>query len=157
MEITKKRTVSTYDLFPIMVENLKDGQKVKFTVSGTSMLPWIVHNRDQVLLSGINGKIIKLGDIIVFRDHRGKYILHRIYKKDVEGYRTIGDGCICEDGLVKSEDIIGIVEKIYRKGKEIDCNSLPWRYIFFHWRKLLPIRRYLLEIYFILVRVKSKL
>lgn len=155
MNHSSNRVVSTHDLFPIIYEELKNGKKVKFTVSGTSMLPWISNNRDQVLLVAIDNKQLKLGDIILFQDKRGEYILHRIYKKDTEGYHTIGDGCIFEDGRVLPDKMIGVVEKIYRKGKEIDCNSFFWRMIFLTWRHLLPIRKYILNIYFILVKWKG--
>ncbi|MDF2472235.1 MAG: hypothetical protein K0R21_17 [Anaerocolumna sp.] len=150
-----KKMISTYELMPIITEMLDNGQKVKFTVTGTSMLPWIAPNRDQVLLSCAKKNRPRLGDIILFQDDSSKYILHRIYKREVNGYRTIGDGCLQDDGLVEPEDIIGVVEKIYRKEEEIDCYSFPWRYVLFLWRKLLPIRRHLLGIYFWLVKVKA--
>lgn len=151
-----KKTVSTHELFPFISESLNRGQKVRFTVSGTSMLPWIVHNRDQVLLTSTLGLQLKMGDIILFKDNREKYILHRIYKKERQGFRTIGDACLYEDGLVLPTKIIGVVEKIYRKGKELDCNSLLWWSVFTIWRKLLPIREPLLRLYFFLVKLKSK-
>lgn len=146
--------VSTHDLIPLIKDELDNGYKVRFTVSGNSMRPWIVDNRDQVLLTGVDTKRLKLGNIILFQNSNGKYILHRIYKKDNAGYRTIGDAFLTDDGLVLDSQIIGVVEKIYRKGKEIDCNSFLWRFIFSAWRRLLPFRKYLLNLYFLLIRVK---
>ncbi len=157
MENQGKLVVSTHDLFPVIVESLSTGHQVKFTVSGNSMRPWIVDNRDQVLLVGTSGKRLKIGDIILFQTNYGKYILHRIYKYDKDGYRTLGDGCLSEDGFISSSDIIGKAIKIYRKGKIIDCNSLIWRYIFWMWLKLLPIRKPLLNLYHIFIRLKGKL
>jgi len=152
---SNKKIVSTNNLFPIIKESLYGGQKVKFTVSGYSMLPWIAHNRDQVLLARIDEKRLKLGDIILFQNYQDKYILHRIYKKEAEGYWTIGDASLYVDGLVHSDEIIGVVEKIYRKGKEIDCNSFLWQLIFSAWRLLLPVRVYLLRLYYFIVRLKK--
>lgn len=151
-----RRVVSSHDLFPIICEELHNGNKVKFTVSGTSMLPWISNDRDQVLLKSLDHNALQLGDIILFQDKRGEYILHRIYKKETEGFRTIGDGCLYEDGLVLPDKILGVVDKIYRKGKEIDCNSFFWSLIFLIWRHLLPIRKYLLNLYFLLIKCKVK-
>lgn len=155
MKNTSRKIVSTHDLFPIISESLRSGQKVKFTVSGTSMLPWIAHNRDQVLLASTDNKRLKPGDIILFQNESSKYILHRIYRKEAGGYLTVGDACLCGDGLVLPSEIIGVVEKIYRKGKIMDCNSIIWRSVFSVWRWMLPIREHLLKIYFVLVRLKN--
>lgn len=149
-----QRIVSTYEMFPLIIEALEQGHKVKFTVSGTSMLPWIRDNRDQVILRGVKGRTIKIGDIVLFRTETSDYILHRIYKKEGTQYHTIGDSCCIEDGLIKGEDILGIVETIFRKEKVIDCNSNLWKLVFFLWRKSLPIRGYLMRFYFRLVKLK---
>jgi hypothetical protein len=157
MESFDKRIISTQDFFPLVRETLRNGQKVKFTVSGNSMLPWIADNRDQVLLTGTQGKQLRPGDIILFRNHNDRYIMHRIMKKEPEGYHTIGDACLFEDGPVQPADIIGVVEKIYRKGKVMDCNSLFWRSVFTAWRRLLPIRKYLIKLYYLAVRLKQRI
>lgn len=157
MECMNSKTISTRDLFPIIQENLSLGRKVKFTVSGNSMLPWVVSNRDQVILTGVAEKDLKTGDIILFQNQMGRYKLHRIIKKETSYYRTMGDSCLFEDGRIYPEDIIGVVEKIYRKGMEIDCNRGRWVAIFALWRYLLPIRKQLLELYFLMGKIKSKI
>jgi signal peptidase I len=154
MDRYSNKVVSTHLLFPIIEEAMACGQKAIFTVSGDSMRPLIVNNRDQVLLSSSKGKLLEKGDIILFRKQSGRYILHRIYKKEANYYHTIGDACLCEDGIVKPSEIIGVVEEIYRKGKKIDCNSFLWRTIFTTWRYLLPIRQPLLNTYYWFTRRK---
>lgn len=155
MENLGRKVVSTQDLFPIMKEYLVEGLKVKFTVSGDSMRPWVVHNRDQVILTSVDGKRLKRGDIILF-NLKGRYILHRIYKKKTDGYLTIGDACRYEDGLILPDDIIGVVETICRKGKEINCNSAIWRFVFSVWQKLLPVRNPILTVYYFMLQMKSR-
>ncbi len=76
-----EKCISTQEIFPVIMELLKQGKKVIFNVSGMSMAPWIMNNRDRVLLSGAMGQALKIGDIILFQNSRGDYILHRIYKK----------------------------------------------------------------------------
>lgn len=154
-KLSKNKIISTQELVPFFKEILQNGQKVKFTVSGYSMLPWIVHNRDQVLVTGIIGRKLKPGDIIIFEDLRGAYILHRIYWRKADSYCTMGDNCRYTDEPIHTSQIIGVVEKIYRKGREINCDSLLWRFIFLLWRKMLPIRKYLIELYFLLTRIKN--
>lgn len=155
MNNSGNKIVSTENIVPLIKESLDCGHKVKFTVSGYSMYPWIAHNRDQVLLARADETGLRLGDIILFQNKNDKYILHRIYKKEAEGYWTIGDSCLYLDEMVHPTEIIGVVEKIYRKGKEIDCNSFLWHSIFSIWRLLLPARVYLLMLFFFVVRLKN--
>lgn len=151
-----KKEVSTGELFPLIKEVINHGHKARFTVSGNSMRPWIVDDRDQVLLTG--SLKARLGDIILFQNTRGNYVLHRIMKKEKDGYHTMGDSCIkVDDDLIFSKDIIGVVEIIYRKGKEIDCNSFLWRFIFTLWRLLLPFRKILLKLYYVLIRMNYEI
>ena len=151
------RKVSTHDLFPIIEELLAMNRQAIFTVKGTSMLPFIGDNRDSVVLEKRDFNNLKKGDIILFQYDNGKYILHRIYNTSKEGYQTIGDGCISFDDWIRPDQIKGVVTKIIRKEKEIDCSSTKWKIIFSLWMGLLPIRKYLLRIYFKLGKIKRKL
>lgn len=154
-KITRK--VSTHDLFPIIEELLAMDRQAIFTVKGRSMIPFIGDNRDQVVLDKKDSSNLKVGDIILFKNKYNNYILHRIYSISQEGYLTIGDGNLHFDGYVKSNQIIGVVIKIVRKNKEIDCNSKYWKLIFHLWMKLLPIRRTLLKICTNLSKIKRKI
>ena len=149
--------ISTYDLFPEILKILESGQKVKFTISGTSMLPWIRDNLDQVVLVGAQGKRVGLGDIILFYNEVKGYTLHRIYKKEKNLYTTIGDSCFIADEPIQTDNILGIVESICRKGKVIRCSAIKWRLVFWLWRNFLPVRPPLMRLYYMLVKVKKKL
>lgn len=151
------KKVSTHDLFPIIEELLAMDRQAIFTVKGRSMLPFIGDNRDQVVLDKKDFSNLKKGDIILFKNKNNYYILHRIYKVSQEGYITIGDGNLYFDGWVQSDRIIGVVTKIIRKDKEIDCSSKLWRGVFLLWMKLLPIRGHLLKIYSNLSKIKRKI
>ena len=151
------RKVSTHDLFPIIEELLAMNRQAIFTVKGTSMLPFIGDNRDSVVLEKRHFNNLQKGNIILFQYDNGKYILHRIYNTSKEGYQTIGDGCIYFDDWIRPDQVRGVVTKIIRKGKEIDCNLKKWKIIFSLWMGLLPIRKYLLQIYFKLGKIKRKL
>lgn len=151
------KIVSTHDLFPIIEELLAMDRQAIFTVKGRSMLPFIGDNRDQVILDKKDFTNLKVGDIILFKNKYNRYILHRIHKTSKEGYLTIGDGNLHFDGYTQPNEIIGVVTKIIRKNKEIDCNSKHWKIIFTLWMKLLPIRGLLLKIYSNLSIIKRKL
>lgn len=149
-----KRIVSCNELFPLVEDLLRQNLRVKFTVSGNSMLPFIRSNKDKVLLGAFCK--VKLGDIVLFSKY-GKYILHRIYKIRGETVYTIGDGCINGDGSFPVGNVIGRVERIYRGNLLIDCNNLIWCFVFTMWRKLRIFRRQLLYLYTLLARIRSKM
>jgi hypothetical protein len=122
------------------------------------MRPWLVDNRDQVLISSIRGRKLKKGDIILYRNQQDNYILHRIHRVEERGYRTMGDACTHEDDmLVRYDDILGVVEEIDRKGKTLKCSSIVSRMQFAVWGMMLPLREELLWFYYFLLRIKSKL
>mgnify|MGYP001460832383 FL=1 len=145
--------ISTRELLPLVDEIIKSGKKAIITVSGNSMRPFIVSNRDKVLLGAVNN--LKKADIILFKDKHGRYILHRIYRIKDDKCRTIGDYCLMEDGEVKRDDIIGVVEEIIRKGKKISCDSLLWRIYSHVWLALLPVRKYLIVMHKAYIRFKA--
>lgn len=146
-----KSIVSTQEIFPLIHEVLDQGKKVKFMVSGTSMLPWIGDNKDQVLVTGIQSQVPKVGDIVLFRDKSGEYILHRIIKKTKGSYLTMGDACYRTDGFVNQSMLIGVVEAIYKKNHVINCSSTLWKIIFYLWRKAFRIRKVLMKFYYSMV------
>lgn len=145
MADNKKQEVSAKQLFPLIIEELERGRSVQFTVSGSSMMPWIVNNRDSVNLISAKNIELKKGDIILFEPFKDTYVLHRIMSVRPEGYMTIGDGNLYPDGYTSRESVIAKVISISRKDKKIDCESVKWKVIFRIWMFLRPVRKYLLK------------
>lgn len=135
--------ISERFLFPEIKKMLEEGKSVSFTVSGNSMWPLIIHNRDSVILSSCDNQHLKKGDIILFHAGAGHHVLHRITSVKLGGYITTGDGNLHRDGFVSVEDVIAKVEKIYRKDKVIDCDKWYWKLIFRIWMIMFPIRGFL--------------
>jgi len=154
--IVKKYTCD--NLFSELIHQLKK-TKIRFPVSGISMLPFIRDNYDSVLLSQYKTQNLRVGDIILFiySDNLKKLCLHRIIKLDGKIIITMGDSCTCYDNPIIREQIIAIVEKIYRGKLTINCDSKFWRAIFFIWLYLLPIRRTLIRLYYCIAKNKSKI
>ena len=148
-----KRYVKTAELFPLIKEELLQNKCVKFTVSGHSMMPFIRNNRDQVLVQFADMCSLKKRDIILFEAAKDRYTLHRICRKTQKGYITLGDACFTKDDEVAYHNILGKVTKIYRNGKEINCNSLSYRFVVCIWCRFKTLRR----IMYMLYRIKSRL
>ena len=145
MENEKKQYVSGSELFPLIIEQLEQGKKVRLTVSGSSMMSWIVNNRDSVELISAKNIQLKKGDIILFQPLKHKYVLHRIIKVCSTGYLTAGDGNLYADGIASKESVIAKAVSIRRKGKEIDCEKIRWKIVFHIWMLLFHVRGYLLK------------
>lgn len=75
---------------PEFVDMVDQGNEVLLVVVGHSMEPFLVHERDQVLLSPITREVRK-GDIILYQREDGQYILHRICRIRADGYDLVGD------------------------------------------------------------------
>jgi len=151
----KYRKFSTHELLPVAYEMIQSGRKVVIPVTGNSMRPLIAGNRDKVILD--RAKRLKRGDVILFRNRYGDYILHRIYSVKNNRYKTIGDYCLKGDGFVEPECILGVATAFIRKGKTISCSSPLWRFYTFIWLALLPVRKYLIALYKAYIRAKSAL
>lgn len=132
--------ISNEILFSMTEKLLAEGKSVKFTVSGNSMWPLIIHNRDSVMLIACKRDELKKGDIILFKTNPYHYVLHRITKVVKGGYITTGDGNLHRDGFVPYEQVVAKVSEIYRKDKVIDCNKWYWKLIFRIWMFLFPVR-----------------
>ncbi|MGB9671705.1 MAG: signal peptidase I [Candidatus Bathyarchaeales archaeon] len=73
-----------------------------------------LHNGDLVILQGVDPKNISIGDIIVYRDSLGRFIIHRVIniKTSVNGklFTTQGDGNLDPDYPDVSQDnVVGRV------------------------------------------------
>ncbi len=147
---------SDRELFVTIHDLLKQGHKVKLTVSGNSMRPFLTDKRDQVLLEEIVVSGLRRGDIILYHRYNGRCILHRIQKKVNGGCITIGDAYRYSDGMVNASDILAKVIRIYRKGREIDCSSALWRLVSAVWLALLPCREQVIYILKVLSRIRCK-
>ena len=115
----------------------RDGQVLE-TTYGVSMQPMLRQGENPIIISKINAPL-KKRDVILFRCESGKYLLHRIIEIKKDGYLTRGDNNLFNDGIIKDEQIKGILTGYYKGEKYIDCRkSFRYRvYAFFA-----PLRYY---------------
>ena len=146
MITVKKLLMSGADVFPVAEQLLRDGLKVTFTVSGSSMWPLIRHNSDSVLLARPT-RPARVGDIVLMHPMlpMERYILHRIYNITGDYCIALGDGCLAPDPPIPLDCVIGCVEIIYRGKRTIVCDAPGVRLLSSLWRLLLPIRYLLLR------------
>ncbi len=143
MEVTKK-IIGNDVLIGEVRKLLLEGRRVTLKVKGVSMLPFIVGDRDSVLLE--QSSSYKVGDIVLAEIHPDRYVLHRIFAVEGEKVILMGDGNCYGTEQCRMRDVLGKAITIFFNGKDVNPYSMSQRRRTRLWRSLLPIRRYLLAI-----------
>lgn len=120
---------------------------------GNSMFPFIVDGRDRIVLQ--KAERLKVGDIVLAHIPGKTYVLHRIYRIDNDGLTLMGDDNLHDTEHCRREDVLAYATSIVRNGHIVSCHSFRERILAFCWRKLLPVRRYMLFVCRHLVKKKS--
>ena len=127
-------------------ELLSEGRQVIIPTKGSSMLPFIHGEKDSVLLEKVDG--LAAGDIVLALIDGKRYVLHRIWEIDGDNVTLMGDGNLAGKERCTKADVCGTVSEIIKKnGKKIDVSSAGFRRSSRIWRRLLPVRRYILAVY----------
>jgi hypothetical protein len=98
----------------LVVPLLQQGLNVQFTVTGTSMAPFL-KDGDKVVVAPVKPGPLNLGDLALFRRRNQSLVLHRLVKRE-SGARPIltfkGDAVSECDEPVELDQVLGIVIKI---------------------------------------------
>lgn len=132
--------MSTEALLACLYEYQAAGIAFPLTVTGISMVPFLHHMRDSVLLVSPTQRKARRGEILFFRRADGSLVLHRCLKVYKDGsYLLNGDSQQwCEHPA--ADQLIGVVETICRKGTYISCDRLSYRLLTAVWMICKPIR-----------------
>jgi len=101
---------------------IEDNGVLVYRNVGDSMLPLIKQGRDILVIEKIS-KPLKRLDIPLYKRPSGQYVLHRILKCKKDGYVMCGDNRYVKEYGVAEEQMIGVLTKIVRNGKEISVYS----------------------------------
>lgn len=122
---------------------LSEGKKIVLKAKGNSMLPFIHNERDSVVLE--KRETVRVGDIVladVGKNGHKRFVLHRIIGIESDIVTLMGDGNVSGTESCSTEKISGTVIAIETPNGS--RKSVPDGRI---WRKLLPVRRYILAVY----------
>ncbi|HDN75720.1 MAG TPA: signal peptidase I [Acidilobales archaeon] len=104
--------ITIFLLFLTSLALILTGNLMLAVVEGTSMEP-LLQTGDIVIVTKVNIKDIKPGDVIVYEKYRGTYVIHRVMEVKVSNGRVIiitkGDNNSYYDPPITSEKIIGKV------------------------------------------------
>ena len=109
------------------------------------MRPFIEHTRDRVFLE--KRDTYNVGDAVLAQIAPGHYVLHRIIEKNGDNLTLQGDGNVKGVERCLEQDVSGVVTQYIRPNRTIPADDPKLIRRIKLWRKLRPIRKYLLFIY----------
>ena len=140
------RRVDTDAYVSMLRDLVNEGKECRLLISGSSMAPFLVHERDSILFSKPDREL-RRGDMVFYQRDTGQYVMHRILKVKPEGLYIIGDAQTEVEGPVRPEQVFALVTKVNRKGKWIGPGNFWWWFFSTVWLRLFPIRRLILKLY----------
>ena len=130
-------------------ELLSERGYLVYTCKGTSMMPLLRQHRDIIEIRPKGENRCKKYDVVLYR--RGEnYILHRILRVLPDGYIIAGDNNTFLEYDIRDGQIIGVMTRLIRDGREIHMTDKRYRLYVHLWCDLYPVR-------ILLLRVKRKL
>lgn len=142
----EKKVIPNDILLGEVTRLLDNGQEVILMAKGSSMLPYLRSERDSVALRKKDD--VELGDICLAHLAEGRYVLHRVFSLDGENVTLMGDGNIRGTEHCTKADICGTVVRIIKaSGREFEPGKGRI------WKRLLPVRRYILGVYRRILRI----
>lgn len=124
---------------------LSEGKPYAIYVKGYSMRPFIEHTRDRVFLE--KRDTYDVGDAVLAQIAPGHYVLHRIIEKKGDHLTLQGDGNVHGVEHCQIQDVSGVVTQYIRPNRTISADDPKLIRRIKLWRRLRPIRRYLLFVY----------
>lgn len=129
MSVADEVHISSKDLSELLTSVLERQASFRFMAKGWSMSPFI-KDGDIITISNLSDSIAGFGKPVAFIcTHVKKLIVHRIISRNNNYYLIKGDRVFKPDGLIPRENILGIVTKIERGGKNIIFGLGPERYL----------------------------
>ena len=140
------RRVDTNVYVSMLRDLVNEGKECRLLISGSSMAPFLVHERDSIIFSKPDREL-RRGDMVFYQRDNGQYVMHRILKVKPEGLYIIGDAQTEVEGPVRPEQVFALVTKVNRKGKWVGPGNFWWWFFSTVWLRLFPIRRLILKLY----------
>ena len=127
-------------LMPLIRERLENGQSVRFSPRGVSMLPMLRQGIDSVVLSPAP-EVLKKYDLPLYRRDNGKYILHRIVGAGTT-YTCVGDNQFQLEPGVRRDQILALVTGFYRGDTLHSVNEPAYQLYCRFWHYSRPARHF---------------
>ncbi|WP_394369825.1 hypothetical protein [Caecibacteroides pullorum] len=111
------------------------------------MNPFIVDRRDRVVLSPCTDAQLQPGAVVLALTDDHRYVLHRIVCRRGDELTLLGDGNLHQTERTDTGRVVGLLTAVIRKGRTYPTDGAVWLRYSRWWRRLTPVRRWLLAIY----------
>lgn len=148
----KVRKVDTQVYVGMLKELVLEGKDVSMLIAGNSMSPFLIHERDRILISPIK-EPLRRGDMAFFQRKTGRYVMHRIRsvrknrQTGQKEYYFIGDNQTETEGPIERDQIFGVITAVQRKGKWLRPGNFWWEFFRHVWLGIIPLRRTIQYLY----------
>ena len=141
----ERKEVPNRILLGLARDMIREGHTATISVKGYSMRPFLEHQRDRVILDAPHD--LKVGDAVLAEIRPDHYVLHRIIAIDGDDITLMGDGNIRGTEHCQRKNVAGVVTHYLRPSRTLSADDPKLQRRIRQWRRLLPVRRYLLFIY----------
>lgn len=149
------KQVDTNAYVSMLKELTQQGHEVSLLISGNSMSPFLVHQRDTIYFKTPD-RPLRAGDMVFYQRPSGQYVMHRIHHIRDGGVYLVGDAQWGIEGPLDRERIFGLVTKVRRKGKLMGPGNFWWEFFEHVWPRVLPLRRSIVRAYTRLKRLLGR-
>lgn len=143
------KQVDTREYVSVLREIAEEGKVVSMLIAGSSMAPFLCHNRDYIYFTRPEREL-RRGDMVFYQRDGGRYVMHRIYKIKPDGYYMVGDAQTQIEGPLRRDQIFALIIQAKRKGKMIRPGDFWWEFFEHVWIRIVPARRVIALLYGIL-------
>mgnify|MGYP001851103098 FL=1 len=144
-----ERVVDTNEYVTVLRELAEEGRVVSMLIAGSSMSPFLCHNRDYIYFTKPDREL-RRGDMVFYQRDTGQYVMHRIYKRKKDGYYMIGDAQTQIEGPLRRDQIFARIIKVKRKGRIIEPGNFWWEFFEHVWIRIIPLRKVIENLYSLL-------
>lgn len=140
------RKLPAHILMEPLLQLLEQTPQVPLVISGNSMYPFLLHERDTVFLSKPK-ELPKRGDVILYRRRSGQYVLHRVLRAEDGQLTLLGDAQTGPEPGIRPEQVLAVVSAVRRKERLLEPGSPVWMFFEKIWIRLIPLRPLLIRVY----------
>ena len=141
-----ERVVDTNEYVTVLRELAGEGRVVSMLIAGSSMSPFLCHNRDYIYFTKPDREL-RRGDMVFYQRDTGQYVMHRIYKRKKDDYYMVGDAQTRIEGPLRGDQIFARIIKVKRKGRIIEPGNFWWEFFEHVWIRIIPLRKVIEKLY----------
>lgn len=151
----EKKTINTREYVGLLKQLVEEGETVSMRIVGSSMSPFLIHDRDLITFKAPERKL-KKGDMVFFQRESGQYVMHRIYAVKPDGYYMVGDAQTEIEGPIRREQIFAVIIKVRRKDKWMEPGDFWWNFFERVWINIIPFRKVVTVFYSLIYKLRGR-